>query len=167
MCWLYQCEPLHMNQKLYFYFSYPRLVLLPLLLMFWKKHTLCPWMLTCSVSLLLSLVVTLWSDFFISLMVFCGMLLLHTHWLYILNVQLFQHAHFFICAVNQVLREFIMLWCWTPCLCGSPLSWNILCHISLSSIALMNDLVSFDVSEFTKEKLILPVLMRRNIKPFS
>ena len=54
LCLLYQCEPSHINQRLYFSVLYPPLVFLPLFLMELKYHTLRLWKGTCSVILLLS-----------------------------------------------------------------------------------------------------------------
>ena len=50
--------------------------------------------------------------------------------IYISAVQLSQHVYVLhIFVVKQVLRTFLMFWCWTRCLCGSPFSWNLLYNI--------------------------------------
>ena len=116
--------------KLFFSVPYQILGFLPLLLIDLKYQTLRLWVGNCSLSLIFPLVVTLSLDFCIAWMILRGMSILHAPWLYILTVQLFQHVHYLhICVVNQVVRTFLILWCWTHCLHGSPLSWNLLCHI--------------------------------------
>ena len=95
LCWLYQFEPFHMNQKLYFSFPYPLSVFLPLFLIDLKYQTLRLCMGTCLVILLVPILVTLPLDLFISWMLLRGISLFHFTWLYLLTVQLFQHVQFF------------------------------------------------------------------------
>ena len=155
------------ESKAIFSVPYPLLVFPTLLLMDLKYQTLriCMW--TCSVCLLLSLLVTFLLDLCIYWVVLRGMLLLKAPPLYILTVQLFQNVLFFhIYAVNQVLRTFLMIVCWSCCLHGSQLSQNLLCHILFYFLKCFGErYCSLWCEWFYQEKLIFPVLLWNNIKP--
>ena len=60
-----------------------------------------------------------------------------------------------------------MFWCFASCLHGSLLSWNLFCNIFIPSSDLMNDVATLDVNDFTDRKWIFPVLLYKNIKPFT
>ena len=123
------------------------------------------WMGNGSVSLIIYLLVTFSLDWCIYWMALRDVLLLNTPWLYICTVQLFQHVHFlYIYAINQVVRTFLIFWCWNCCLQGSLLSWNLLCQLFCFLKCFDERGCSFWCQRLYRKNIFLTPLLCRNIK---